>query len=104
MDKTPLCKRLKQARVEKNISQKKLGLMARIEECSASARMNQYETGKHAPNYSSLKRIAEVLNVPPAYFYAEEDELAELIRLYKHLNKKQAKETVEHIKQKYALI
>lgn len=103
MDKTPLCKRLKQARVEKNISQKKLGLMARIEECSASARMNQYETGKHAPNYSSLKRIAEVLNVPPAYFYAEEDELAELIRLYQKLNKKQAKETLEHIRKKYTL-
>ena len=103
MDKTPLARRLKQVRIEKNISQKKLGLMAHIEECSASARMNQYETGKHSPNYSSLKKIAEVLEVPPAYFYAEDDNLAELIRLYQSLDKTQAEEALEHLKKKYVI-
>lgn len=98
MEQAPICKRLKRARTERSLSQKKLGLMAHIEECSASARMNQYETGKHSPNYSSLKRIAEVLNVPTAYFYAEDDELAELIRLYKQLDKQQVLEILSHIK------
>ncbi len=52
---------------------------AGIDEFSASARMNQYETGKHVPDFLTLKRIAMVLNVPVAYFYCEDDRLAELV-------------------------
>ncbi|MBF7981443.1 helix-turn-helix transcriptional regulator [Rahnella sp. LAC-M12] len=41
--------------------------------------MNQYEKGKHQPDQDTVSRIAKVLDVPVAYFYAEEDELAALI-------------------------
>ncbi|MBN1684521.1 MAG: helix-turn-helix transcriptional regulator [Gammaproteobacteria bacterium] len=54
-------------------------MKAGIDEFPASARMNQYETGKHTPDFLIIKRIAEVLKVPTAYFYAEEDELAKTI-------------------------
>jgi len=50
-----------------------------MEPNTASARMNQYEKGKHAPDFLTMKRIAKELGVPVAYFYCEEDDLAELI-------------------------
>ncbi|MDR3503313.1 MAG: helix-turn-helix transcriptional regulator [Legionella sp.] len=82
MTDSPLPKRLKEARVAAGISQKRLGIAAGIDEFSASPRINQYETGKHTPDFSTLKRIARVLSVPTAYFYAEEDELANKIKLF----------------------
>ncbi|MBI2774381.1 helix-turn-helix transcriptional regulator, partial [Candidatus Dependentiae bacterium] len=74
MASSPICKRLKEARLAAKLSQKKLGIAAGIDEFSASARMNQYETGKHTPDYLSLKHIAKALNLPTAYFYAESDD------------------------------
>jgi len=46
--------------------------------------MNQYETGKHVPDYFTLKKMAEVFNVPTAYFYVEDDKLAEFLKSYYH--------------------
>jgi transcriptional regulator with XRE-family HTH domain len=74
--KTPVSKRLKEARLAAGLSQKSLGIAAGMDQFSASSRMNQYETGKHVPDYHTLERIAKVLNVPTAYFYAENDKLA----------------------------
>ncbi|OGT07480.1 MAG: transcriptional regulator [Gammaproteobacteria bacterium GWE2_37_16] len=85
MTDIPIAKRLKEARLAANISQKKLGIAAGIDQFAASARMNQYERGKHIPDYSTLKRVAAVLKVPVTYFYAD-DELATIIKLYGKLN------------------
>ncbi|TMO72016.1 helix-turn-helix domain-containing protein [Pseudoalteromonas aurantia] len=74
---TPL--RLKEARKAAGYTQQKLGLALGMEPNTASARMNQYEKGKHAPDFTTMKRIADELGVPVAYFYCEEDDLAELI-------------------------
>ncbi len=82
MSGSPLCKRLKEARLSANLSQKKLGMEAGMDQFSASARMNHYEMGRHTPDYSTLKRIASVLKLPVAYFYAESDELADLIKKF----------------------
>lgn len=82
---SPLPRRLRQARQASGLSQKNLGVAAGIDEFSASPRMNQYETGKHTPDYLTLKRIAMVLHVSPSYFYADCDTLAELIRLFSRL-------------------
>ncbi len=89
MSASPLCKRLKEARLSANFSQKKLGIEAGMDQFSASARMNHYEMGRHTPDYSMLKRIATVLNLPTAYFYAEEDELANVIMVFNQLNEEQ---------------
>lgn len=77
--RNPVKIRLKQIRTATGYSQKQLGIEAGIDEFSASARMNQYETGKHVPDFLTLKRVALVLNVPVAYFYCEDDNLAELV-------------------------
>lgn len=71
--------RLRAARKEKNLSQERLGILAGIDESSASARMNQYETGKHVPDFLMTTKIAEVLEVPVVYFYAEDNLMAEII-------------------------
>lgn len=86
---SPVPKRLKEARSAAKISQKKLGIAAGMDEFSASARMNHYEIGRHTPDYSTLKRIADVLNVSPAYFYVENDQLAEIIKIISQLDLRQ---------------
>ena len=74
-----LAKRLKEARLRKELSQERLGVLAGIDEASASARMNQYERGKHSPDWLTVERLADVLDVPVAYFYVVEDDMTELV-------------------------
>ena len=78
--KSPISQRLREARTDADLSQKSLGIKAGIDQFSASARMNQYETDKHVPDFGTVKRIAKVLKLPTAYFYCEDDELAEVIK------------------------
>ena len=85
--RNPVKIRLRQIRTVAGYSQKQLGIEAGIDEFSASARMNQYETGKHVPDFLTLKRIAMVLNVPVAYFYCEDDNLAELVSQWDTLSR-----------------
>lgn len=85
---TPLpivARRLKIARELMGISQMELGVRAGIDEYSASARINQYERGKHAPDFSTVRSLGKVLGAPSAYFYAEDDLLAELILMFGRL-------------------
>lgn len=60
-------------------SQQQLGMILVMEPNIASARMNQCEKGKYAPDFLTMKYIAKKLNVSVAYFYHEEDVLSELI-------------------------
>lgn len=78
---SPVPNRLREAREKVGLSQKALGIEAGMDPFSASARMNQYEQGKHTPDYATLSSIARVLCVPVAYFYAEDDLLAQAILL-----------------------
>lgn len=79
--KTPVySRRLREAREARGISQRNLGIEAGLDEFVASTRINRYETGVHQPNLQTMQRLADVLGVPLAYFYAEDDELALLIR------------------------
>ncbi|HEX5362844.1 MAG TPA: helix-turn-helix transcriptional regulator [Gallionella sp.] len=75
-------RRMKTARQLSGLSQMQLGIRAGIDASSASSRINQYERGKHAPDFLTVCNLAKVLCVPSAYFYAEEDALAELISLF----------------------
>lgn len=96
---TPIHKRLKEARIAKGLSQKKLGIAAGIDEFVASARMNQYEVGKHVPDFMILEKIAKALKLPTAYFYTTDDTLAELIQLYGMLSASKKRELLKFIKQ-----
>ncbi|EGT0678925.1 helix-turn-helix transcriptional regulator [Citrobacter braakii] len=73
-------KRLKEARLAKRLSQKQLGILAGIDEFVASPRINRYEKGVHQANIEIVQRLADVLELPLAYFYADDDDLALLIR------------------------
>ncbi|MNF11965.1 hypothetical protein D3C80_2133190 [compost metagenome] len=45
--------------------------------------MNQYETGKHVPDFLIATKIAAILEVPTAYLYTEDKLIAEIIlKLY----------------------
>ncbi len=85
-------KRLKSARVESGLSQEKLGIEAGIDEFSASARINQYERGKHAPDVLTASHLARVLKVPLAYFWASEEDEATLLLMYHRLSVRKRKQ------------
>lgn len=74
--------RLRQARERVGLSQESLATSAGIDEFSASARISQYETGKHVPRYAIACKLADVLTVPVAFFYAKEDAVAQLLLLW----------------------
>jgi transcriptional regulator with XRE-family HTH domain len=63
------------------VSQKQLGILAGIDRFVASARINQYERGKHVPDLQMAQRLAAELQVPMSYLYEPNDDLAELIRV-----------------------
>jgi transcriptional regulator with XRE-family HTH domain len=74
--------RLRRARLASALSQRKLGVDIGLDESAANARINRYETGVHRPDLLTVSRIADVLGIPVAYFYADTDELADLIYRY----------------------
>lgn len=90
--------RLKAAREKTGISQMELGVKAGIDEYSASARINQYERGKHTPDFSTACSLAKVLGIPTAYFYSEDETLAELTTLFAKLDKAEQKSLLDTAK------
>ncbi|MBH0037665.1 MULTISPECIES: helix-turn-helix domain-containing protein [unclassified Pseudoalteromonas] len=94
---TPTPSRLKSARKAAGLTQQQLGMALGMEPNTASARMNQYEKGKHAPDFLTMKRIAKELGVPVAYFYCEEDDLAELICALSKVDATKRNEILQHL-------
>lgn len=100
-------KRLKAARLRKahrmgfetirGYSQERLGIEAGIDEESASARMNQYEQGRRLPDLGMASRLAEVLDVPLAYLFCPEDDLAELLLAVHEMAGKKRKELLARL-------
>ena len=86
----PVPRRLKHARVQRDLSQRSLGIAAGIDVASASARMNQYERGKHVPDYGTLCQLALVLDVPVPYFYANDLEAELLLDMASLSNEQQS--------------
>ncbi len=90
VEKGPLpvySRRLREAREAHGISQRALGIEAGLDEFVASTRVNRYETGVHQPDLQTLQRLAAILKLPVAYFYAEDEELAQLIANFKGRSK-----------------
>ncbi|MCL6387423.1 helix-turn-helix domain-containing protein [Pectobacterium versatile] len=71
--------RLKTARLQANLTQEKLGVLAGIEEATARSRISQYESGIHRPTFEMMCAFAKVLNVPECYFYTVDDDFSEII-------------------------
>jgi transcriptional regulator with XRE-family HTH domain len=62
-----------------------------------TARISQYETGKHAPDFAMAKKMADALGVPVAYLYCDDEELAQLLLLASKLNKQKLLELLESL-------
>jgi transcriptional regulator with XRE-family HTH domain len=99
---TVFSKRLKEARCEAGLSQERLGVLAGIDEMSASARMNQYERGKHEPDFSMVTRIARALSMPTSYFYAEDDDEAKLLQWFYRLSADEREELIQRVENKHS--
>ncbi|CRY55647.1 putative DNA-binding protein [Yersinia intermedia] len=93
------CQRLKQARLAKGLSQKKLGIAAGLDEFVASTRINRYEKGVHEVSIATAKQLAEVLEVPLAYFYTADDTLAEIMLIFLTLPSEQRMEVLVQVKE-----
>ncbi|MCM2307431.1 MAG: helix-turn-helix domain-containing protein [Sulfuritalea sp.] len=79
--KATFARRLREAREAVSISQKQLGVLAGIDQFVASARINQYERGKHVPDLLTAQRLAAELKVPVSYLYEPDDNIAALLRI-----------------------
>lgn len=95
---SPLAHRLRSARQAANLTQQQLGIRLGMDPNTASARMNQYEKGKHAPDYQTAKRMADELGVPVAYLYCDDDQLAELICVIAKLKESEKAELLEKLR------
>lgn len=93
--KSTFAKRLREAREVIGISQKQLGIQAGIDQFVASARINQYERGKHLPDLLTAQRLAAQLQVPVSFLFEPNDDLAALIRLAGHLPVERVRALVE---------
>lgn len=78
-------RRLKEARVRRQLSQKELGVRAGLDPSVASTRINRYELGVHEPDIATIDRLAATLSVPTAYLFAD-DRLARMILAFEQLS------------------
>jgi transcriptional regulator with XRE-family HTH domain len=79
-------RRLKQARLVQELSQRDLGIKAGLDPFVASTRVNRYEKGIHEPDMATVARLAAALKVPPAYLFAEDERLARMILAFEQLS------------------
>lgn len=99
MDKgSVIAKRLREARHRAGISQKKLGILAGIDQFTASPRINQYEQAIHTPQYQMVERLAKVLEVPTPFLYCRDDDLARWILAYATTPKRDRERVIKHAK------
>ena len=90
-------RRLREARQKVGLSQKRLGIVAGIDEFVASTRINRYEQGIHAPDMKTATKLAKVLKVPLAYLFAEDDQLALMILGFSRLAAENKKEILQQV-------
>lgn len=93
-----LGRRLKQARQSAGLSQEQLGIQSDLDPMSASTRMNRYELGARVPGFELVERFAKVLNVPATFFYAAEDDEADLLLAYHRLSKAKRAEGLRFVR------
>lgn len=79
-------RRMRQRREELGLSLEKVGVAIGIDESSARARISRYELGVHEPPLPTACLLAEVLGVPLAFLYCEDDMVAKLLMKLHHLD------------------
>lgn len=94
-DMPVFCQRLRLARQAAGLSQKQLGMQAGLDAFVASTRINRYEQGVHQPDNGIVRRLATVLDVPVAYFFADDEGLAALILAFHRASRARRKRMLQ---------
>jgi transcriptional regulator with XRE-family HTH domain len=89
-----LGKRLRDRRKLLELSQEAVGVAIGLDESCSRTRISRYESGIHEPKIATVRLLSKVLSAPVAYFYAEKDEVAELILKISQMSD----EEIEYIK------
>lgn len=86
----------------RGLSQRSLGALVDKERDKnrGAARVNRYEQQVNLADIEKAAELAEALNVPLAYLFADSDELAELILSYSTLDPKQQAKVLADVKQR----
>ena len=91
--------RLKAARKKTELSQRRLGIAAGMDEFVAGPRINKYEQGVHTPtDIEVAEKLAEVLRVPASYFFTRDDKLAEMILIFDGLTDERQDELLQELR------
>ena len=90
-------KRLQEIRLQRGLSQRQLGIEAGIDPGVASVRINRYERGVHEPDAQTARKLAQVLQVPWAYFLAEDDALAAWILAFEVVSEELKQEVLSKV-------
>lgn len=85
---TALGRRIRAARLAREWTQAQLGerLFGHEEANTTAPRISRWERGMHKPDLDAIERLAEVLNLPAAYFMATSDIVAEAILVISQLS------------------
>jgi transcriptional regulator with XRE-family HTH domain len=63
-----------------------LGIQAGLDQFVASTRINRYELGVHEPDMATIERMAQTLDVPVSYLFADDERLARMILAFSQLS------------------
>lgn len=66
---------------------------------TVAPRISRYERGMHKPDLATIERLAELLDLPAAYFLAASDTMAEAILVLSQLDARKQKEALALLKQ-----
>jgi transcriptional regulator with XRE-family HTH domain len=89
-------RRMREARQRAGLSLEALAALAGLEEAAGvRARLSRYELGRREPDFALVARIAAVLGVPAAHFYAEDDDMAELIAMWPKLKRADRRQVID---------
>jgi transcriptional regulator with XRE-family HTH domain len=90
--------RLKVARRRAGFTQKQLGLSIGLPQETAAVRINRYERAVHDADLATAGLMAQSLGIPLAFFYAENDVLAEVIMSLGLLSPVEQRSALAHLK------
>ena len=88
-------RRMRARREELGWSQEKVGVLIGIDESSSRARISRYELGTHEPPVKTARLIADALNVPLAYLYCADEDIASLLLRLGQLPKARREQVVQ---------
>lgn len=65
---------------------------------TTAPRISRYERGMHKPDLETIEKLAELLDLPAAYFLAASDVVAEAVLVLSQLNPKRQKEALQFLR------